>query len=229
MHRTVFRSRALNDAVAWLMGLLSFYNATFYRRYHQWHHRYTHQPGLDPELEDPPPSSAWGYALELSGWNWWTGKLRGHARLLWGDLEALPYMSPELIPLVRRSARLQWAVYGLLAIVSLIGADGLLFWSWLLPQALAHPYLLQAAVLAAGLDGIERRLDPGPRHDNDNYAAPLAAGSCTPLPRSPGEALAALAADRVLRAALGEPFCQAYERLRRRQWEASSASLPSAG
>ena len=140
-HRTVFRSKALNDAVAWLMGLLSFYNATFYRRYHQWHHRYTHQPGLDPELEDPVPTSAWSYGLELSGWTWWTGKLRGHARLLWGDLAALPYMSPELIPVVRRSARLQWAVYGLLALVSLGSAKGLLLWSWLLPLAVGQPFL----------------------------------------------------------------------------------------
>ena len=36
-HRTAFASRSLNDACAWLAGLLSFYNATFYRRYHQWH------------------------------------------------------------------------------------------------------------------------------------------------------------------------------------------------
>ncbi|MFM7315046.1 MAG: fatty acid desaturase, partial [Cyanobium sp.] len=76
-HRTAFRSRGLNDTVAWLMGLLSFYNASFYRRYHQWHHRYTHQPGLDPELEDPVPTTLRGYLLEVSGWHWWTGKLRG--------------------------------------------------------------------------------------------------------------------------------------------------------
>ncbi len=66
-HRTAFRSRSLNDAVAWGMGVLSFYNADFYRRYHQWHHRHTHQPGLDPELEDSPPTTRRGYLLELSG------------------------------------------------------------------------------------------------------------------------------------------------------------------
>ena len=87
-----------------------------------------------------------------------------------------------------------------------------------LPDGSAHPYLLQAAVLAAGLDGIERQLDPGPRRDNDNYADPLPPGSCTPLPRDLGEALEAFAADTTLRAALGEAFCSAYERLRRRQW-----------
>jgi fatty acid desaturase len=140
-HRTAFRSKRLNDGVAWLMGLLSFYNSTFYRRYHQWHHRYTHQPGLDPELEDPVPTTLAGYLREISGWNWWTGKFRGHARLLWGDLSAIPYMSPELIPQIRRSIRLQFAVYGVLAALSLIAANGFLFWSWLLPLAFGQPVL----------------------------------------------------------------------------------------
>jgi fatty acid desaturase len=140
-HRTVFRSKRLNDGVAWLMGLLSFYNASFYRRYHQWHHRYTHQPDLDPELEDPVPTTLAGYLREISGWNWWTGKLRGHARLLWGDLSGIPYMSPELIPQLRRSIRLQFAVYGVLGAVSLVAANGFLFWSWLLPLAIGQPVL----------------------------------------------------------------------------------------
>ena len=140
-HRTAFRSKRLNDGVAWLMGLLSFYNSNFYRRYHQWHHRYTHQPGLDPELEDPVPTTLAGYLREISGWNWWTGKLRGHARLLWGDLSAIPYMSPELIPQIQRSIRLQFAVYGVLAALSLIAANGFLFWSWLLPLAIGQPVL----------------------------------------------------------------------------------------
>lgn len=86
-----------------------------------------------------------------------------------------------------------------------------------LPDGAAHPYLLQAALLAAGLDGIERQLDPGPRHDNDNYAEPLANDQCPRLPADLGEALDAFAADTALRAALGEGFCTAYETLRRRQ------------
>lgn len=140
-HRTAFRSRRLNDAVAWLMGLLSFYNATFYRRYHQWHHRYTHQPGLDPELEDPVPTSPQAYVKEVSGWTWWIGKLQGHGRLLVGDLSTIPYLSSEVHPQVRRSVRLQWLVYGVVAALSLIGANGFVLWSWLLPLALGQPFL----------------------------------------------------------------------------------------
>jgi glutamine synthetase len=88
-----------------------------------------------------------------------------------------------------------------------------------LPDGATHPYLLQAAVLAAGLDGITRNLDPGEGHANDNYANPLPPGSCGRLPSSLGEALAALEADSVLQEALGESFCQSYLKLRDQQWQ----------
>jgi len=96
-----------------------------------------------------------------------------------------------------------------------------------LPDGAAHPYLLQAAVLAAGLDGIERQLDPGPRHDNDNYADPLPDLGFGRLPRDLGEALEAFAADQHLRTALGESFCCSYERLRQRQWSHFRGQLTS--
>lgn len=140
-HRTAFCSRRLNDAVAWLLGLLSFYNATAYRRYHQWHHRYTHQPGLDPELDDPVPTSLGAYLLELSGWHWWTSKLQGYARLLWGDLSAVPYLNAQVIPQVRRSVWLQLGVYLALAALSVIGGNGFLLRFWLLPLAVGQPFL----------------------------------------------------------------------------------------
>jgi glutamine synthetase len=75
----------------------------------------------------------------------------------------------------------------------------------------SNPYLLPAAVLAAGLDGVERQLNPGPHSLEDLHAHPPSDGR--PLPRSQAEALEALAADGVLREALGEEFCQAYGRL----------------
>lgn len=75
----------------------------------------------------------------------------------------------------------------------------------------ANPYLLQAAVLAAGLDGIERRLDPGPRSDLNTYVhAPDGAPS---LPTCQADALEAFRHDGPLRDSLGEAFCTAYEAL----------------
>ena len=146
-HRTAFASRALNDTVAWWAGVLSFYNADFYRRYHQWHHRYTHLPGLDPELEDAPPTSTAAYLIELSGITWWTGKIRGHLAGLRGDFGDRPYIPADAAPAVRRSLRLQFGIYALLALLSLIGANGFLFWYWLLPLAVGQP-LLRFVLLA---------------------------------------------------------------------------------
>jgi glutamine synthetase type III len=77
----------------------------------------------------------------------------------------------------------------------------------------ANPYLLQAAVLAAGLDGIEGRLDPGPRSDANTYSDPPAAGVARPLPTCLADALEAFRHDEALRQALGEDFCSAYEAL----------------
>jgi fatty acid desaturase len=146
-HRTAFASRQLNDTVAWWAGVLSFYNADFYRRYHQWHHRYTHLPGLDPELESSPPSDLASYLLELSAIPWWMGKIRGHWAGLRGDFAGQPYIPSEAIPAVRRSIQLQCAVYGVLLVASIPAANGLLFWFWLLPLAVAQP-LLRFVLLA---------------------------------------------------------------------------------
>lgn len=85
-----------------------------------------------------------------------------------------------------------------------------------LPDGAANPYLLQAAVLAAGLDGVERQLDPGPCSEADLHSGPPP----TPLPSLPsclGDALDHLEADTILRQALGEPFCQSYLALKRQQ------------
>ena len=146
-HRTAFASRRLNDSVAWWAGVLSFYNADFYRRYHQWHHRYTHLVGLDPELEESPSITLASYLLELSAIPWWIGKVRGHWAGMRGDFADRPYIPTDAIPAVRRSIQLQMAVYGVLLLASIPAANGLLFWFWLLPLAVAQP-LLRFVLLA---------------------------------------------------------------------------------
>jgi glutamine synthetase len=45
---------------------------------------------------------------------------------------------------------------------------------WRLPDASANPYLATAGLIAAGLDGIDRQLDPGPDCHDDLFQLPLA-------------------------------------------------------
>lgn len=73
-----------------------------------------------------------------------------------------------------------------------------------IPSADANPYLVIAATLAAGLDGLERELDPG-----DPYVG-NPSGDAPTLPQSLPEALSALRDDEVLVDALGEELVRAY-------------------
>jgi glutamine synthetase len=70
-----------------------------------------------------------------------------------------------------------------------------------IPGADANPYLAYAALLAAGLDGIESGLDPGPAFEGDLYAAE----GLPQVPRSLPEAIVALERSSLARSALGEP------------------------
>jgi len=76
-----------------------------------------------------------------------------------------------------------------------------------------NPYLALGALLAAGLDGIERKLDPGEPvlADPDSLSeAERGRRGIRRLPTSLGGALDALERDEVLRAALGEPLAKEY-------------------
>ena len=156
-HRTAFADRKLNDAVAWWAGVISFYNADFYRRYHQWHHRYTQQPGLDPELEDAPPTSRLSYAIQLTGIPWWLAKIRGHLQGCAGNFEQNPYIPSEATGAVQGSIRRQLSVYAILALASIPHGNGMVLWLWILPLAIGEPLL--RLVLMAEHGGCDQSTD----------------------------------------------------------------------
>ncbi|HEY6134451.1 MAG TPA: type III glutamate--ammonia ligase, partial [Rubrivivax sp.] len=92
---------------------------------------------------------------------------------------------------------------------------------WRVPDASANPYLATAALIAAGLDGIDRRLDPGPDCTDDLFDLPLAqihARGIALLPQSLCEAIDALEADPVVCAALGPTLAAEFVRLKRDEW-----------
>ncbi len=92
---------------------------------------------------------------------------------------------------------------------------------WRLPDASANPYLATAALIAAGLDGIERGLDPGHARTEDLFEWPLArirAEGIGVLPGSLSEALDALASDRVVGQALGPSLWAEFLQLKRQEW-----------
>ena len=82
----------------------------------------------------------------------------------------------------------------------------------------ANPYLASAAVLAAGLDGIERELKPPAPIEGFLYELPESEQGPA-LPTSFGEALEALDGDAVLRAALGEPLIDTFRTIKAAELE----------
>jgi glutamine synthetase len=89
----------------------------------------------------------------------------------------------------------------------------------------ANPYLLQAGLLAAGVDGLERRSNPGKRLDIDMYTAGHSVTDARRLPLNLLDALRAFAADTRLREALGVDFADAYVKLKTQDWNAYARHL----
>ena len=90
-----------------------------------------------------------------------------------------------------------------------------------LPDAGCNPYLVSAALLAAGLDGIDRKLDPGKPNNNNLYEyspAQLAKEGIGLLPQNLLEAIGALEADEVICNALGTQLAQEFIALKRMEW-----------
>jgi fatty acid desaturase len=140
-HRTAFASPRLNQIVAWFAGLLSFYNSTFYRRYHKWHHRYTQIPGKDPELDDLKLGNIGEYLIEISGLTWWLGKIKTHFRVALGQVENYPFIPPTAHKEVIRSVRLQLLTYLAAIAISLMFRQPWFLTYWLFPLIVSQPIL----------------------------------------------------------------------------------------
>ncbi len=85
----------------------------------------------------------------------------------------------------------------------------------------ANPYLACAAMLAAGLDGVENKTDPGVRNVDNLYEVPeeeLRSRGIGFLPTSLKEACDCLEGDDVVREALGIEYADYYIACKRAEW-----------
>jgi glutamine synthetase len=94
-----------------------------------------------------------------------------------------------------------------------------------LPDGAANPYLLQAVIIAAGLNGIHKKADPGKRLDIDMYQLGHTVKDAPRLPLNLLDALRNFEKDAELRAMLGEDFSAAYIKMKTQEWNAYTAHL----
>jgi glutamine synthetase len=86
-----------------------------------------------------------------------------------------------------------------------------------------NPYLAAALVLAAGLEGVRERIDPGQPNEDNLYAlsdGERRARGIAFLPQTLQEAVDAFAADPLVEATLGSGLREEFIRTKREEWNA---------
>lgn len=139
-HRTVFATRWMNDALAWVAGVLLVLPPEWFRAFHFAHHRFTQDPARDPELASPKPETRGALIWHCTGLPLWWGSLRV---LLRNALRGAPedFVPPRLAGRMRREARAMLALYALLAAGSLAAGSAALVWVWIVPALMGQPFL----------------------------------------------------------------------------------------
>ncbi|HEY2735150.1 MAG TPA: type III glutamate--ammonia ligase, partial [Polyangiales bacterium] len=85
-----------------------------------------------------------------------------------------------------------------------------------------NPYLAAALLLAAGLEGVRERLDPGKPHEENLYElsqAQLSEAGVIELPRTLGEAVDAFERDPFVAKVLGSELQAEFVRYKRAEWD----------
>jgi fatty acid desaturase len=141
IHRTAFASRRLNDVVAWVCGALLMLPPEYFRGFHFAHHRFTQQPGRDPELALTAPATTAAWLWRVSGLPYWRDRLTVTLRHALTGRATEPFIPAGKSATVVREARVLWLCYLGVAAASIYlqRADALLY--WVLPLLLGQPFL----------------------------------------------------------------------------------------
>jgi len=159
--------------------------------------------GAPPKSAGQPRSKSAGGSAESDRLpdlcRWWLGGLMQHARAC-----ALLF-APTVNSYKRFRAgsfaptAIGWAIDNRTAGFRIVGSGSSLRVECRIPGADANPYLVFAATVAAGLDGIARRIEPPPRFSGDAYAA----GNLPRVPATLPEAIAEFESSAFFREAFG--------------------------
>jgi len=141
IHRTAFKTRALNEAVAFVIGVLILLPREYFRAFHFAHHRFTQDPERDPELASPKPANIRQWLWQVSGLPYWIAQARGTVMHALGRAPESFYKDDRQHRAVIREARIVLGIYALVLLVSVaVGSDAALIY-WVIPALLGQPAL----------------------------------------------------------------------------------------
>ena len=141
IHRTAFKSRWLNDAVAWLCGIFLMLPPLYFRAFHFEHHRFTQNPERDPELATPKPATLRQYLWHISGAGYWIDRLKTTCRHAHGHFDEAYLKAPRLRARIQREAIVLLSIYALIIAFSILAQSWAAIIYWLLPALLGQPLL----------------------------------------------------------------------------------------
>ncbi len=130
IHRTAFKTKWLNDVVAWICAVMIALPPDWFRGFHFAHHRFTQDPENDPELAEPKPETPTQYFVHLSGLPTWYS----HVKTLGVNASSGPGT-------LRTEARIMIALYIALAGLSILTGSTVLLHAWLIPAIIGQPAL----------------------------------------------------------------------------------------
>ncbi len=162
--------------------------------------------------EEPLPGLPTGASPQF---RWFLGGLLAHAR------ELALFFAPYVNSYKRYQAGsfaptgIAWSYDNRTAGFRIVGHGASLRVECRIPGADANPYLAFAALLAAGLDGLERQIEPPPAYQGDVYQAK----DLPHVPTSLREAIAALESSDFARRAFGDEVIEHYLHFARTEQE----------
>jgi fatty acid desaturase len=133
-HWTVFRTAWLNEWLGRIFGFIVFYPRTFDQIQHIAHHRFTQDWGRDGELARERFTLS-SYLFWLSGITYWYTRWRRIVRFSAGVVSE-PYLPASRHAELIREARVHFAGYLLLAVISVATRSWAVVYLWLAPMLL---------------------------------------------------------------------------------------------
>ncbi|MEJ6396895.1 fatty acid desaturase [Yoonia sp. 208BN28-4] len=139
-HDTVFASLRANRIVAAFCGVVLLIPPVWFKYFHLAHHRHTHDPDADPELETPKPETWRAYLWHLTGLPTWRAKVATLLANAQGKASAA-YIPERKRGQVRQEAYVMLAFYATVLLLAFATSATWILTLWIIPALLGEPAL----------------------------------------------------------------------------------------